>query len=85
MSTPDYDPEPEQIMAFARWLQRNDVKRALAIYMPKLGGPSAARENRIADIAAALQIHAAVKAEQLPREQFADQRHDNDKREEAGQ
>jgi hypothetical protein len=58
-----YVPEPEQIAAIARWLATDEIKRALAVYMPKLGGPPAARENRVADVAAALQIYACVQGE----------------------
>lgn len=58
-----YHPEPEQIMAIGRWLMSDEIKEALAAYMPKLGGPPAARQNRVADVAAALQIYGAVKAE----------------------
>jgi hypothetical protein len=58
-----FQPEPEQIMAVARWLMSDEIKEALAVYMPKLGGPPAARTNRVADVAAALQIYGAVKAE----------------------
>ena len=58
---PPFQPEPEQIMAIAEWLMSNEIKEALALYMPKLGGPPAARANRVADVAAALQVYGAVK------------------------
>jgi hypothetical protein len=56
-----FTPEPEQIAAFGRWLMRDEVKKAIAVYMPKLGGPPEARENRVADVAASLQILACVR------------------------
>lgn len=58
-----FQPEPEQILAFARWLMSDKIKQALAIYMPKIGGPPAARENRVADVADALQIHGSVEGD----------------------
>jgi hypothetical protein len=61
--TAPFLPEPEQIAAIGRWLGSNEVKRALSIYLPKLGGPPAARENQVADVAAALQVYGAVLGE----------------------
>jgi hypothetical protein len=60
---PDFEPEPEQIAEFARWLGSDQIKQELAQLMPKLGGPPAARENRIADVASVLLIVAAVRSE----------------------
>jgi hypothetical protein len=57
---PPFEPEPEQIRAFAHWLARDEIRQALAVYMPILGGPPAARERRVADVAAALQVHGTV-------------------------
>jgi hypothetical protein len=39
--TQPFDPEPEQIMAFVRWLMRDDVKRALAVCMTARHAPKA--------------------------------------------
>lgn len=59
----DFHPEPEQIAAFARWLAGDEIKSALAKHMPLCGGPRSACENRIADLAAVLQVFATITGE----------------------
>jgi hypothetical protein len=51
---PPFQPEPEQLAEFSRWLAHPDIIRKVAVCMPLVGGPASARECRVREVALAL-------------------------------
>lgn len=49
-----FQPEPEQVAAFARWLKYPEIIKMLVLQMPLCGGPRSACEERIKDVSDAL-------------------------------
>ena len=59
-ANPPFQPEPEQIAAFSRWLRHPEVARTIADLMPLVGGPGGARECRVIDVANALCVLSVI-------------------------